>query len=70
MHLEDKKIATRALFTGNILRHPAYENIQHRIFGSLKNTDYILQNTFWIGVYPGLDQLMLQYIIKSFEELL
>jgi len=66
-YLENHKIATRELFGGNLLRQPAYEGIACRIVGELKNTDYIMQNTFFIGVYPGLSEEHIQYIIDTIE---
>ena len=63
--LEQRKIATRLLFGGNLFRHPAYQNIPHRIVGQLTNTDLVMQQTFWIGVYPGLTETMLNYMIQS-----
>ncbi len=68
--LEEKKIATRNLFAGNILRHPAYteSNVNYRIHGGLKNTDKILSDTFWLGVYPGLSTKEINYIINVFED--
>lgn len=66
--LEKKNIATRNLFSGNLLRHPAYLNIQHRKVGELKNSDKIMNDGFWIGVYPGINQKMLNYIFKSFDD--
>ncbi len=65
-YLERRKIATRSLFAGNILRHPAYQGIEHRICTTLENTDYIMNNTFWIGVYPGLDEVRMGYILGAF----
>lgn len=62
-HLESKKIATRMLFCGNIVRQPAYDNIPMRVVGELTNTDTILKRTFLIGVYPGLSSEMLTYVI-------
>ena len=60
--LEDNKIATRMLFGGNLTKQPAYKNIKYRMVGDLKNTDLVMNNLFWIGVYPGLTKDMLAYI--------
>ncbi len=65
--LEDKKIATRPLFAGNILRHPAYSEIRHRVYGKLTNTDIVMEDTFWIGVYPGIDREKMDYILAAFN---
>lgn len=67
-HLEDNKIATRMLFGGNLLKQPAYENINHKVVGSLKNTDAVMNNMFWIGVYPDLTEEMLIFILKTFND--
>jgi len=66
-HLEDHKIATRMLFGGNLLKQPAYEEIHHRVSGSLENTDNVMNNLFWVGVYPGLTPEMLDYMITMFD---
>lgn len=65
--LEDNKIATRMLFGGNLLRQPAYMKIKHRVFGKLVNTDRVMNDLFWIGVYPGITQDMITYILKTFD---
>lgn len=66
-YLESRKIETRNLFSGNLLRHPAFEGITCRIVGDLKNTDMITTNTFFIGVYPGLTDAHLKYIAEVFS---
>jgi CDP-4-dehydro-6-deoxyglucose reductase, E1 len=67
-HLEDNKIATRLLFGGDLTRQPAYKEIPHRVVGDLTNTERIVSNTFWIGVYPGLTGAMLDYVVGHFEQ--
>jgi CDP-6-deoxy-D-xylo-4-hexulose-3-dehydrase len=64
--LEANRIETRNLFSGNLLRHPPFESISHRVVGDLKNTDYIMNHTFFIGVYPGIDDLQLSYMADVF----
>jgi CDP-6-deoxy-D-xylo-4-hexulose-3-dehydrase len=67
-HLDDKKIGTRLLFAGNLLKQPAYRNIEHRVIGDLKNSDLVMTNTFWLGVYPGLTNEMLNYVSEVIHE--
>ena len=68
-HLEEHKIETRPLFAGNILEHPGYKNsnFNYRIVGEVKNADKILKDTFFIGVYPGIDETRLNFIKKVCE---
>ena len=67
-YLETHKVATRMLFSGNILRQPAYQNIPSRTVGELKNADKIMNDTFWIGVYPGIDQARIEYVLAQFDD--
>jgi CDP-4-dehydro-6-deoxyglucose reductase, E1 len=62
--LEARKIATRLLFGGNLLRQPAYEDCEFRVAGPLPNTDFAMNNVFWIGVYPGLTKPMLDFVTE------
>jgi CDP-6-deoxy-D-xylo-4-hexulose-3-dehydrase len=63
--LEERRIATRQLFGGNLLRQPAYRDVPHRVVGELVNTDIVMQGTFWIGVYPGITDAMVDYVVDS-----
>ena len=68
--LNERKIATRLLFGGNLLRQPAFANTPRRVVGELTNTDLVMSDTFWIGVWPGLTLEMLDYVIKTLKEIL
>jgi len=65
--LEAAKIETRNLFCGNLVRHPAYDESEYRIVGELRNTDAIMNDTFFIGVYPGMSDAHLAYIGETFQ---
>ncbi|MGA2162727.1 MAG: lipopolysaccharide biosynthesis protein RfbH [Methanoregula sp.] len=67
-YLEDHKIATRMLFGGNLLKQPAYADMKYRAPGALVNTDLVMDNLFWIGVYPGLTPEMIRYMVEKFGE--
>jgi CDP-6-deoxy-D-xylo-4-hexulose-3-dehydrase len=68
--LNSRKIGTRLLFGGNLLRQPAYAGIEKRVIGTLPNSDFITENVFWIGVYPGLTRPMLDFIAESIQAFL
>jgi CDP-6-deoxy-D-xylo-4-hexulose-3-dehydrase len=68
--LEQAKIATRLLFAGNLLRQPAYRDIPHRVVGELTTADRVMHQTFWLGVYPGLGEPQLEYVIDTLQGLL
>jgi CDP-4-dehydro-6-deoxyglucose reductase, E1 len=67
-YLEQAGIETRNLFSGNLTRQPAYLDIPKRVVGDLRNTDFIMENTFFIGVYPGLDDAQIGYVLDRFNE--
>jgi CDP-6-deoxy-D-xylo-4-hexulose-3-dehydrase len=66
-YLEDRKIATRLLFGGNLTRQPAYQGQNFRVAGSLENTDFVMDRVFWIGLYPGITAAMLEYTVEAFH---
>ena len=66
--LDKRKIGTRLLFAGNILKQPAYKDVEFRVVGDLANTDIVMKRSFWVGVYPGLTKPMLDYVIESITD--
>ena len=72
-YLEESNIQTRLLFAGNLIKQPCFDVMRkehkgYRVVGELSNTDYVMANSFWVGVYPGLNKQMLEIIIKSIKE--
>ena len=71
-YLEAHNIQTRLLFSGNLLRHPCFDELRgtdaYRVAGSLENTDFIMNHTFWVGVYPGMTDEMIDYMAKTILE--
>jgi len=67
-YLEANMIATRMLFGGNLIKQPAYSNMKYRAPDALKNTDLVMNNLFWVGVYPGIKGQMIRYILDKFDE--
>ncbi|MBP2636941.1 MAG: DegT/DnrJ/EryC1/StrS aminotransferase [Firmicutes bacterium] len=72
-YLEERGIQTRMLFAGNLLKHPCFDEMRktktgYRVVGELRNTDVILDQTFWVGVYPGMNKDMNAYILKTIKE--
>jgi CDP-6-deoxy-D-xylo-4-hexulose-3-dehydrase len=63
--LTSNKIGTRLLFGGNLLRQPAYRNVEHRVVGKLENTENVMKNTFWVGLWPGLRDAHLQFVADT-----
>jgi len=68
-YLEDRKIATRLLFGGNLVRQPAYRDVAHRVVGDLHNSDFVMNQLFWIGVFPGITAEMMEYLLRTFHRL-
>jgi CDP-6-deoxy-D-xylo-4-hexulose-3-dehydrase len=66
-YLDQRKIGTRLLFAGNLVRQPAYKDVHYRVAGKLDNTDFVMNQVFWIGVYPGITAAMLDYVAETFH---
>ena len=72
-HLESKGIQTRMLFAGNLVKHPCFDEMRqsgegYRVVGDLNNTDKIMLDTFWLGVYPGMTEEMVDFMIEKIRE--
>jgi CDP-6-deoxy-D-xylo-4-hexulose-3-dehydrase len=66
-YLNDKKIGTRLLFSGNLTKQPYMKEVTFKVQGELKNTDFVMENTFWIGLYPGLNKSHLEYSVSKIK---
>ena len=72
-YVESRGIQTRMLFAGNLTKHPCFDEMRksgegYRVVGSLDNTDWIMNDTFWVGVYPGMTDEMIDYMAKTILE--
>jgi len=67
--LEGRGIATRLLFGGNLMRQPAYRDVEHRVVGEMTNSDFVMENVFWIGVYPGLQEEQINFMLEVLHDI-
>ena len=73
--MEEHGVQTRMLFAGNLIKHPCFDEMRktgegYRVSGTLENTDRIMADTFWVGVYPGMTDEMIDYMAKTIREAL
>lgn len=69
-YLENHRVGSRLLFGGNLTRQPAFQNVDYRIHGSLLNTDKIMMDSFWIGLWPGIDSARREYMVETFKAMI
>ena len=69
-YLEDHRVGTRLLFGGNLTRQPAFKDVNYRVVGGLATTDEIMENTFWVGVWPGIGPDERQYMLETFGSMI
>ena len=71
-YIEERNVQTRLLFSGNLIKHPCFDQIRgtdaYRVVGDLDDTDFIMNNTFWVGVYPGMSDEMIDYMAQVIIE--
>ncbi|WP_218000373.1 lipopolysaccharide biosynthesis protein RfbH [Sphingomonas soli] len=67
--LEERKVGTRLLFAGNIIRQPAFRDVAYRVHGGLTNTDKLMEDAFWVGVWPGIDAARMDYMVETLADI-
>ena len=69
-YLDQHKVGTRQLFAGNLIRQPAFRDVEYRVVGDLTVTDKIMNDSFWIGVWPGIEAPQREYMISTFKKMI
>lgn len=71
-YIEEHNVQTRLLFSGNIIKHPCFDQIRdtdaYRVSGDLSETEFVMNNTFWVGVYPGMTDVMIDYMAEIIKD--